>query len=154
MQFLNIIVSALTAKDATLMSKSNQKPASTKAGIALNADARKKLQQLADWIEEEIRGNQDPHVRLDYIGAITIRDQSDATHLSPIGALVQMFKPFKPGNLKLLVYGLHVVRTHHVYFRAASILNITIDELYALQREIFQYGYDFPAVVRGLRSLK
>lgn len=136
------------------MSKSNRKPVSTKGGIALSADAREKLQHLANWIEEEIHGNQDPHVRLDYIGAITVRDQSDATHLSPMGALVQMFKPFKPGNLKPLLHGFYVVTTHLVYLRAAGLLGINMDELYALQREMFKYGYDFPAVVRGLRDLK
>ncbi len=136
------------------MSKSNRKPASPKAGIALNADARKKLHQLADWIEEEIRGNQDPHVRLDYIGTITVRERSDATHLSPWGAFVQMFQPFSAVDLKALLDDFHIVPGDHVYFRAATILSISMNQLYAVQRQMFQYGYDFPAVVRGLRSFK
>lgn len=136
------------------MSKSNRNRVSTKGGIALSADARKKLQHLANWIEEEIHGNQDPHVRLDYIGAITVRDRSDATHLSPMGALVQMFKPFQPEDLKPLLQGFYIVSTHLVYFRAAKILGLNMDELHALQRKMFEYGYDFPSVVRGLRDLK
>lgn len=154
MHYPNTPALELTAKAAILMSKSNQKSASAKVGVVLSADARKKLQQLADWIEEEIRGNQDPHVRLDYIGAITVRERSDATHLSPVGALVQMFQPFSSVDLKSLLNDFHIVSGNHVYFRAAAILGIDVEQLYVVLRQMFQYGYDFPAVVRGLRSFK
>jgi hypothetical protein len=154
MRCLNTPAIALTVKDAIPMSKSNQKPASRKAGIALSADARKKLHQLADWIEEEIRDNQDPYVRLDYIGVITVRERSDATHLSPLGAFVQMFQPFSAIDLKALLDDFHIVPCNYVYFRAATILDISINQLYVVQRQMFQYGYHFSAVVRGLRSFK
>jgi hypothetical protein len=65
-----------------------------------------------------------------------------------------MFKPFKPGNLKPLLQGFYIVSTHLVYVRAAAILGIGMDELHAVQRKMFEYGYDFSSVVRGLRELK
>jgi hypothetical protein len=142
------------------MSRSKTSPKSTPAGVALSAEARRRLQRLADWLELEVTaGNQDPRVRLAYYGGMSTDTESGITYVTPLCALVQMFDPFKLAGAKRLMHNLYSVSTPLVYERVASVLGITRDEVTVLMRYMYETalsskGIDNLEVVRALRTLK
>ena len=137
------------------MSPSKTSPASIKGGIALSAEARKKLQQLADWLELENTSNQDPRVRLSYLGGIVLNERSDITSISAFGALVQMFQPFKKDDAyELGLYGLFRIPGDAIRLRVGEVLGITEDEVFLLQAYLYARGVKYPTIIEALRALK
>lgn len=137
------------------MSKSSPKRKLTKAGVALSAEARHRLQQLADWIEREVQSNQDPRVCLGHSGGII--NSNGVTLMSPMGALVQMFKPLTLADAKTsLLYGFHAAQYKDIADRAAEILGLSFDEYLQLLRYIYAPGhsFEFAAIAKTLRTLK
>lgn len=138
------------------MSLSNPRRVSTRAGFALSAEAVEKLQALADWMEREVtQGQQDPRVRLSYLGGITKFMDTDVTHVSPLGALVQMYQPFRLSDAKKVSYRTAVAP--HATFRTRVMATLglqTQGELNSLYDHLYQRGYPFPDVIRALRVLK
>lgn len=133
------------------MSRSKTNPKLTKAGVALSAQARSRLQRLADWMEEELRGNQDPEIKLSYLGGISLHE--GITHLTPLGALVQIYAPFKETDLKRLMPGTSRVPEKLKLSRVRNILGISPAEYFILLRYIYR-DLQFPAVIKTLRTLK
>lgn len=124
---------------------------STKAGIVLNAQARSRLQRLADWMEEELRGNQDPKVKLGYLGGVST--SAGITYLTPFGVLVQMFHPFVVTDTKWLMPGASRVPVESVLFRVCSILDISPAEYFILLQYLYR-DHQYPAIIKALRKLK
>ena len=140
-----------TAKGAVPMSRSKTNPKLTKAGVALSARARSRLRRLADWMEEELRGNQDPGIKLSYLGGISLHE--GIAHLTPLGALVQIYDPFKETDLKWLMPGTSRVPEELEMSRVCNILDISHAEYFILLRYIYR-DLQFPAVIKTLRTLK
>lgn len=140
-----------TAKGAVPMSRSKTSPRSTRAGVALSAQARSRLQRLADWMEEELRSNQDPKIKLSYLGGISVHEGT--THLSPLSALVQIYDPFKQTDAKWLMPGTSRVPQDSALFRVCNILDISPAEYFILLRYVYR-DHRFPAVIKALRALK
>ena len=145
------------------MSKSSQKQALTKAGIVLSADARNKLQQLADWMERESKGQQDPRVKLSLMGGIVTvstyvsKDKAKkVTFVAPFGALVQMFEPFKLVDANKIMYGVHSIDSDRIRARACSILEITSEEYTKLLNYVYNIGgpYTFDSFINAIRELR
>lgn len=134
---------------------SKQKPISTKAGIVLSAAAYKKLQQLADWMETRLDRTIVTPVTLSYTGCIVYSTERKVTFVSPLGALVQMFKPFKlkdaRGNFLVGLLGIH---TSLVHARVIEILGISHADLKKLINYMYRTGLSFPRVIEALRNLK
>jgi hypothetical protein len=137
------------------MFTSNPKRKSTKAGIALTAEARSKLQQLADWIERELEGNQNPLVRLEYYGGVVTFKDRNCTYVSPMGALVQMFQPFTLADAKKLRYGVYRADHYDLAVRVANILGITMGDYLLLTRYLYNSPtLAFASIAKTLRTLK
>lgn len=138
------------------MSKSSRKPVLTKAGIVLNADARQKLQALADWMEREQQGPQDPRVRLSFLGSVVTMVGEDITFVSPFGALVQMFEPFKLINANTISYRVRSVSKEKMTERVCRILGITDSEFRWLLRYIYdrEHPTTTQTIITALRTLK
>ena len=135
------------------MSPSNPKLKSTKAGVALSAAARKKLQHVAKWMAAELKGNQDPTIRLGLHGGVARYTRTDVTFLSTFGVLVQMFQPFKLSELKQLDQGIYISQPGPLFSRAAEILEITPLEAQVLSLYLNKDSY-FSTTVKLLRTLK
>jgi hypothetical protein len=141
------------------MSRSKTSPKSTPAGVALSAEARGRLQQLADWIEREVEGNQDPRVRLAYYGGLSTDTVKNITYVTPLGALVQMFDPFKLADAKQIGHGLYLVSSPMLHTRVASVLGIHPIDVILLTQYLFETNItgcriDNLAVAQALRTLK
>lgn len=127
----------------------------TLAGVAFSADARSKLQQVARWMKDELKGNQDPTIRLGHSGGLVINTTTNVTILSPFGVLVQMFNPLNVVDLKDLGRGQYVARLPELHGRAMKILGITPNEF--LRMLIYLYGqgdWSFQQTIQQLRALK
>ena len=136
------------------MSPSNPRLKSTKAGVALSAAARKKLQHVAKWMAAELKGNQDPTIRLGWHGGVASYTKcSKVTFLSTYGVLVQMFQPFKLTDLKQLDQDIYISQPGPLFIRAAEILEITPLEAQVLSLYLNKDSY-FSTTVRLLRTLK
>ena len=132
---------------------SNPKLTSTKAGVALSADARSKLQQLADWMELETSSRQDPRVQLNYYGGIMTYE--GVTHVSPVGALVQMFQPFKLSEAKQMkLAGMHIAQYADVMLRFADILDLGSMGAEDIVRHIYAGDLSMKGAIQRLRTLK
>lgn len=140
------------------MSKSNPKRKLTKAGVALSADARRKLQALADWIDlQVVMGQTDPQVRLAWIAGVarfTTAITGPITYVSVVGALVQMYKPFKLSDSSQLTHDVHRIRNESVSERAAEILGIKLSEVRQLLAYLHRNTATHADVVTKLRALK
>ena len=136
------------------MSSSSPKRKLTKAGVALSADARSKLQQVARWMTAELKANQDPKIRLGYSGGLEMNTTNNVTVLSPFGVLVQMFDPMNVADLKQLRYNMYVARTVRLHARAAEILGINNEELLMLLRYMLVGNWSFEIAIKQLRTLK
>ena len=149
-------VSELFAKAAKSASKSDAKPELTKAGIALTAEARHKLQQLAEWIEQEIVENHDPRVRLGYHGGVVTYTDRNVTYVSPLGALVQMFEPIKLAEAQQLGHRMYQAYPYMLMTRICNILTITRNEHLKLLRYLYNTGsgYEYRDIIKALRTLK
>ena len=137
------------------MSTSNPKRKLTKAGVALSAEARSRLQQLADWMERELKGNQNPQVRLEYSGGVLTNTHTNVTSVSPIGALVQMFQPFELKDAKQILPGLYLASGTQLSVRFANILGVTHSEYLELIRYLYSStSIAFAEITKLLRTLK
>lgn len=118
------------------------------------------MQQLADWVEQEVAGNQDPRVQLRYYGGMSADTEKNITYVTPLGALVQMFEPFKLTDGKQhLLYDLVLVSESMVHTRVASVLGIEQRDVTTLVQYLFEHcyttmGIDNLEVVKALRTLK
>lgn len=142
-----------SAKDAIDMSKSRARTKSTKAGVALTADARRKLQQLADWLDGEAIAQRDPRVRFGLVSAVTLMEDN-VTVVSVTGALVQMFEPFTRADGRLLAWGTRVVPWRQAAQRAAHILGISQRDVQTLVIYWYQKGSKPATIAKQLRTLK
>ena len=144
-----------SVRDAATMSKSKTKLLSTKAGVALSASALAKLHRLADWMQQELEGNQDPRVRLSYLGRVSVifgEASGNITHASPLGILIQMHHPFKLVDTYQLRYNMWCVTSCQMSERVCSILETD----HAGYLKMVQYlggKPHFPDVVTALRDL-
>lgn len=136
------------------MSRSKTSPKSTPAGVVLSAEARSRLQQVADWMEKELEGNQDPRIRLEHCGSVVTNTATGITCVSPFGVLIQMFQPFTLAEAKQLMYGLYVAPYYAAEFRAAAILGIDHHGYLMLLRYLYDNDMKFPSIIKALRTLK
>ena len=144
-----------SVRDAATMSKSKTKLLSTKAGVALSASALAKLHRLADWMQQELEGNQDPRVRLSYLGRVSvISDEANGniTHASPLGILVQMHQPFRLVDTYQLRYNVWSVTSYQIHKRVQDILGINECEYFKMLQYLF-FRPHFPDVIAALRDL-
>lgn len=139
-----------TVKDVVPMSESKTKPKSTRAGIALSADAISKLHRLADWMEEELRGQQNPQIKLSLMGHITTMVNHNVTHVTPMGALVQMYHPFKLTEARWVMPGMFTAEPVH---RAPQILGIAVWDYYTLIGYIHKTD-GMEGVIQQLRNIQ
>lgn len=131
----------------------------TPAGIMLSADARNKLQQVARWMKDELKGNQNPAIFLGYHGGIASTMKEDGkvyTTLSPLGVLVQMFKPFNLVDMKQLNWSSHLADRALVHARVAEILDISMNEFHRLVEYLYgtNGAWRFESIIILLRALK
>lgn len=132
------------------MSKSKTNPKSTKAGVVLSADARKKLQRLADWLEMEQIAPQHQQIRLAYLGGlITI---ANTTYMTPFAVLVQMYDPFKKTDAQKITYDTYRINPIALRERFCRILGINEEGYMKLLRYVYT-DLDTP-IINQLRSLK
>lgn len=135
------------------MSPSNQKRTSTKAGVALTAEARTKLQQVADWIEADSKST-DPFRRVRFGGVNGIFVNDGTTWLSILGTIVQCYAPFKLKDAIKVCGSVYRVRWDRCSEPVMKILDITEDELLILLQYLYRNGSHASAMVRKLRTLK
>lgn len=135
------------------MSPSNPKLKSTKAGVALSAAARKKLQHVATWMALELKGNQDRTIRLGHHGGVASYTENNVTFLSAFGVLVQIFQPFKLSEMKYIDRGVYISNVNILFKRTGKILGISISEVQLLSYYINRDSY-FSTTVKQLRTLK
>lgn len=144
-----------SVRDAATMSKSKTKLQSTKAGVALSAEALAKLHRLADWMQQELEGNQDPRVRLSYHGRVSvISDEANGsiTHASPFGILIQMYQPFRLVDTYQLRYNMWSVTSCQMRRRVQDILEINEGEYFKMLQYLF-FRPHIPDVIAALRDL-
>lgn len=145
-----------SVRGVATMPKSKTKLLPTKAGVALSAPALAKLHALADWVQQELEGNQDPQIRLSYLGRVSVISDEvsgdTVTHVSPLGALVQTHRPFKLSETYQLRYGMWSVTSPQLSKRVQKILQIN----HAGYLQLLRYLGDkphFPNVIAALRDL-
>ena len=127
---------------------------STKAGVALTAEASLKLQQLADWMELARAGKANSSVKLAYENSITKWEADGETRVSTFGALVQMFKPFKLSEaMHLRPHGMYRISFLETRIRAAEILELSPRELFQLFQYIYAAGYGWERIIKQIREL-
>lgn len=133
----------------------------SKAGVALSADARAKLQALADWLESEQDDTLDPnrHVQHGSYGAVcTIKDWADpriyVTYVSTMGALVQMYEPFKLSEATQLTHSMWRAPSDQVIARIGRILGISVNEVTRLWIYLLKDGGYLHRIIDNLRTLK
>lgn len=112
------------------------------------------MQQLARWLELELESRQDPVVKLVYYGGVSANTLEGVTFVSPLGALVQMFEPFRLIDAKRLTHSLYKAETTQYHLRIASILGISMNEVPQLVRYIYQMNADTRQIIKALRTLK
>lgn len=137
------------------MPKLKTKLLSTKAGVALSASALEKLHVLADWMQRELEGNQDPRVQLSYLGRVSvISDEANGniTHASPFGILIQMYQPFRLIDAYQLRYNMWSVTSCQMRRRVQEILEINEGEYLKMLQYLF-FRPHFPDVIAALRDL-
>lgn len=133
------------------MPESNANPKLTKAGVVLTAEARARLQRLANWMEVELVAPQNPRVRLSYLGGlVTI---GETTYMTPLAALVQMYYPFKLSDATEQLSGMYKIDASKLHFRIREMLGITPVEYYQILGYIY-HRVDLQDVVQTLRTLK
>lgn len=129
----------------------------TRAGVVLSADARAKLQALADWLEGELEHTNVPGTGVSFgqCGAIVTRQTWQAKHtfVSPIGALVQMYQPFKLDEAEQIAIGYWRIPMTRVIERAAGILGVSIEDLEKVRRFYLMYNASLPTIISQLRML-
>ena len=140
------------------MSKSRTKPQLTKAGIVLSAEARSRLQQLADWLEREQKVNQNPRVQLQYGGGIHTDTFLNVTYVTPFGALVQMFDPYRLSDAEQRSPCVYSIPSNKYSARFQSILGIDHEDFLQLLRYVYNFlgtlNIDTDSIVKALRTLK
>jgi len=136
------------------MSTSRSKPKLTKAGVALDAAARNKLQQVARWMSDELKGNQDPRIILGFSGGIATNTKINLTVMSPFGVLVQMYDPMNCVDMKYLERGVYVSTDEMIRIRAAKILGITELDFLLILKYVYATGWIPDHVIHMLRGLK
>ncbi len=130
------------------LSKTSQK--STRAGVALSADAISKLHRLADWMEQELKGQQNPQIKLSLMGHITTMVNHNVTHVTPMGALVQMYQPFKLTEARWVMPGMFTAEPVN---RAPQILGIPVWDYYTLIGYIHKTD-GMEGVIQQLRNIQ
>lgn len=144
-----------SVRDVATMPKSKTKLKSTKAGVALSAEALAKLQRLAEWMEGELSGNQDPQVRLSYLGRVTVTtndETGNVTFASPFGVLVQMHKPFKLTDCYQLRYNMYSVTSCQMRKRVMEVLDVNEAGYFKLLQYVF-FRPQLTDVIEALRDL-
>ena len=127
---------------------------STKAGVALTAEASLKLQQLADWMELARAGKANSSVKLAYENGITKWELYGETRVSTFGALVQMFKPFKLSEAtQVLPFNIYRVSFTKINPRAAEILELSLRERAQLRQYLYSAGYSWECIIKQIREL-
>lgn len=132
------------------MFESKTNPRSTRVGIALSADAISKLHRLADWMEQELQGQQNPQIKLSLLGQITTMVSHNVTHVTPMGALVQMYNPFKLNEARWVMPDMFTADPAQ---RAPKILGIEAWEYYTLISYIHKTG-GMEGVIQQLRNIQ
>lgn len=132
------------------MSESKTKPKLTRAGIALSADAISKLHRLADWMKQELQGQQNPQIKLSLMGHITTMVNHNVTHVTPMGALVQMYHPFKLTEARWVMPGMFTADPAN---RAPAILDIPVWDYHTLLGYIHKTD-GMEGVIQQLRNIQ
>lgn len=105
-------------------------------------------------MERELRGNQNPQVRLGYSGGVV--SNNETTWVSPMGALIQMFDPFSRSEAKQLMHGVYAASQPDIVKRAAGVLGLTDEEYLRFIRYLYDdaMSFQFATIVKTLRTLK
>lgn len=136
------------------MSASKTKARSTKVGIALSAEAVKRLKRLASWMEKEMKSPQNPKVKLSQLGGIVTLQDQNCTHMSPLGALVQMYEPFTLAEADWVMPSMFKAPSYEMIKRTQRILGIQLDEYLLLIRYMYRDSYKLSDVITALRKIQ
>ena len=101
-------------------------------------------------MEQELQGQQNPQIKLSLLGHITTMVNHNVTHVTPMGALVQMYNPFKLTEARWIMPGMFTAGPVH---RAPQILGIPVWDYYTLIGYIHKTD-GMEGVIQQLRNIQ
>ena len=101
-------------------------------------------------MEQELKGQQNPQIKLSLLGHITTMVNHNVTHVTPMGALVQMYHPFTLAEARWVMPGMFTAEPVH---RAPQILGIPVWAYYALIGYIHKTD-GMEGVIQQLRNIQ